>query len=234
MIKKTNEESLKKTNNTGHTGIITTKCASSFILIALVYCFSRFFHKILCPIINSQFIQTIIRLFITMFHRHQSFDSITETDSETIDFDRDFENIFSLIDYINNGLTNIWLQCTSKADQLLLDLPVLLYCECFDGHSEEELTIETSHYYVDDKFYKCDCGKNDKKIMITTSAIQKLRTNECSICLENFELSDYICQLPCRHNFHRRCIYNWFLTGNYKCPFCRSHLFCKYSLNNYL
>lgn len=45
-------------------------------------------------------------------------------------------------------------------------------------------------------------------------------TKECQICLEKFKDEDKICKLPCKHLYHKECIYPWFEQHN-TCPVCR-------------
>ncbi|KAG0216173.1 hypothetical protein BGX31_000658 [Mortierella sp. GBA43] len=45
----------------------------------------------------------------------------------------------------------------------------------------------------------------------------------CTICLQVYELSDQIRPLPCKHAFHKECIDTW-LTSNVQCPICRQEV----------
>ncbi len=46
----------------------------------------------------------------------------------------------------------------------------------------------------------------------------------CTICLENFDISSDVKQLPiCHHIFHRNCLTEWFLYHN-NCPMCRTNI----------
>ena len=56
----------------------------------------------------------------------------------------------------------------------------------------------------------------------------------CCICLENFELGSHVTRLPCQHQFHKRCIYEWvtgpqFVSCNKSedptCPICSQKIF---------
>ncbi|KAK3812979.1 MAG: hypothetical protein J3Q66DRAFT_40943 [Benniella sp.] len=42
----------------------------------------------------------------------------------------------------------------------------------------------------------------------------------CTICLQEYILSDQLRPLPCKHSFHVECIDTW-LKGNVQCPICR-------------
>lgn len=44
---------------------------------------------------------------------------------------------------------------------------------------------------------------------------------ECSICYNSFNTSEYKRKLYCSHFFHKKCIDKWLKT-NYHCPICRS------------
>eukprot|EP01006_Ploeotia_vitrea_P030034 TRINITY_DN62492_c0_g1_i1.p1 TRINITY_DN62492_c0_g1~~TRINITY_DN62492_c0_g1_i1.p1 ORF type:complete len:621 (+),score=52.84 TRINITY_DN62492_c0_g1_i1:204-1865(+) len=52
---------------------------------------------------------------------------------------------------------------------------------------------------------------------------QKLRTTECTICLELFEEGEQVMQLVCNHGFHVPCVTQW-LSKNKKCPTCRNEV----------
>ena len=45
--------------------------------------------------------------------------------------------------------------------------------------------------------------------------------NTCSICLENFNNSDPVRVLLCKHYFHVSCIDHWLTSENVRCPLCR-------------
>lgn len=146
----------------------------------------------------------------------------------TNNFDIEIEiGLNNIIDYIN-GLTTIWLHSTSKADRLILDLPILNYCNCVElllKYNKQTTNSSNNDCIKKDnensQFHKCKCGKNNKTLLISIFAIKKIKFNECSICLDSYKPTNLICQLPCRHNFHKKCIYEWFITGNYQCPLCR-------------
>jgi hypothetical protein len=63
---------------------------------------------------------------------------------------------------------------------------------------------------------------NKKKYRIYPIIFLKLDktyiTNECSICMEKFN-NDRI-NIPCGHNFHSKCILDWF-EKDMSCPICR-------------
>ena len=42
---------------------------------------------------------------------------------------------------------------------------------------------------------------------------------KCVICLEDYCVGDIIIFFPCRHSFHKKCIYNWFQRKE-TCPLC--------------
>lgn len=48
-------------------------------------------------------------------------------------------------------------------------------------------------------------------------------TEECPICLDNYEVDEKLSQLVCNHYFHKKCIDEWF-TKNRSCPLCRLYL----------
>lgn len=45
-------------------------------------------------------------------------------------------------------------------------------------------------------------------------------SSQCSICLGDFNTSDLLLQLTCKHIYHRECLLHWLQT-HYRCPYCR-------------
>jgi E3 ubiquitin-protein ligase RNF38/44 len=50
-------------------------------------------------------------------------------------------------------------------------------------------------------------------------ACQDCQETSCAVCLSDFEASDELRQLPCKHHFHTACIDKW-LKRNKVCPLC--------------
>ena len=49
------------------------------------------------------------------------------------------------------------------------------------------------------------------------------RQDECSVCLEHFQLGQQLICLPCKHKFHSQCLTPW-LESHVQCPYCRSKI----------
>ena len=64
-----------------------------------------------------------------------------------------------------------------------------------------------------------------KKIKIKKRKIKEdeLLLNECSICLENYEVGESISILSCGHFFHTKCLNEWFKKKEV-CPLCREEI----------
>ena len=64
-----------------------------------------------------------------------------------------------------------------------------------------------------------------KQIKIKKRKIKEdeLLANECSICLENYEVGESISILSCDHFFHTKCLNEWFKKKEV-CPLCREEL----------
>ncbi|KAK1359377.1 hypothetical protein POM88_043851 [Heracleum sosnowskyi] len=59
----------------------------------------------------------------------------------------------------------------------------------------------------------------------TLAFIRKVgKEEECSICVNKFEINEYICILECGHMFHHHCLAPWLL-NNSTCPLCRRTLY---------
>ena len=74
--------------------------------------------------------------------------------------------------------------------------------------------------------------KKKKKVRSRTS-LEKIKKEDdilknkdiCCICLQNFKEKEKVRKLPCKHNFHKKCIDKWFSKADdLSCPICRSKL----------
>ena len=173
---------------------------------------------------------------------------------DTIDIDLDI-SVSELINQIN-GLTTIWLHSSTYADKLISELPSIEYCKCFyintirvhalDETDKDETTDDDmgATEYEDTKLIlkkslnckqnsfsdSCECGKNkDLKLYLNKNDLDLLWnkfSRSCSICLENYKFGCLIALLPCGHLFHRKCIYEWFMSSvKYQCPCCRTSFY---------
>ena len=54
-------------------------------------------------------------------------------------------------------------------------------------------------------------------------SFEKYKEEKCAICLEDFNIGNKVCNLPCLHIYHSFCIKNW-LKIKEKCPLCGNEL----------
>jgi len=83
------------------------------------------------------------------------------------------------------------------------------------------------------KCYTTNCHQESRRIItelkkpiLLTSIVYQLDENEmeeCSICLEKFNINEKVFKTPCNHLFHATCITEW-LYKNKTCPICRNDL----------
>ena len=55
---------------------------------------------------------------------------------------------------------------------------------------------------------------------------EKFKEEKCAICLEDFNIGNKVCYLPCLHIYHSFCIKNW-IKIRVKCPLCGKVIFEK-------
>lgn len=48
----------------------------------------------------------------------------------------------------------------------------------------------------------------------------KCKSSECSVCQEEYKKGDKCVELPCEHNYHKKCVLEW-LNRHDSCPICR-------------
>lgn len=63
-----------------------------------------------------------------------------------------------------------------------------------------------------EKYYKC-----------------KEKCIDCSICIEKVKYAEYVRDLPCKHQYHKKCIDKWFrvsinVNEEIQCPLCRKRI----------
>ena len=67
-------------------------------------------------------------------------------------------------------------------------------------------------------------GCMQKRMHVNPTTVQYLPeisiNSVCSICLENFAISEVVHLLSCRHAYHVLCLKDWLLVGR-GCPHCR-------------
>ena len=69
----------------------------------------------------------------------------------------------------------------------------------------------------------------DKFEQILTTQITSQQTEEglqCSVCLEDYDLGQTVCQCVCKHYFHTTCLSTW-LEKQSTCPLCREQVLSK-------
>ena len=54
----------------------------------------------------------------------------------------------------------------------------------------------------------------------------KYINEKCAICLEKFTTDDLVCDIACKHTFHKKCIDIWAKHKN-NCPLCKRGLINK-------
>jgi hypothetical protein len=74
--------------------------------------------------------------------------------------------------------------------------------------------------------------KKKKKIRSKTS-LEKVKKEDnilkdedmCCICIQKFKIKEKVRKLPCKHNFHKKCIDKWYnKKDDLSCPICRTKL----------
>ena len=116
------------------------------------------------------------------------------------------------IDNLNNHTNTLCCDYTKNTIYTMISFMLMISCmpafsqlfnHCYENLKEKY------------KFYKIPMRK------ITSN--DDLLLDECSICLEKYNLKEKIVQLECNHAFHKKCIETW-LNKNNSCPQCRENI----------
>ena len=74
-----------------------------------------------------------------------------------------------------------------------------------------------------DNCYTSESDENNNSLKTNLYEMNSSKIYQCSICLEKYIFSVYVCTLPCLHHFHRKCLFDWLCTSETNtCPLCRS------------
>ena len=76
-------------------------------------------------------------------------------------------------------------------------------------------------YFFYDTFKHDICAEKHKRLIFQKKC--KNKDNDCSICLRSLFMRSVI-YLPCKHYFHKECLYQAFEAKLYTCPLCRYDL----------
>jgi hypothetical protein len=62
----------------------------------------------------------------------------------------------------------------------------------------------------------------DKDLFHLLPVVKTSTSKECSICMEQYSEGEDRTLLPCKHDFHPRCIHEWLCHHAVSCPVCRA------------
>ena len=97
----------------------------------------------------------------------------------------------------------------------------------FDFEDGEEDDEENEEDEVDIELF----NRKKKKFILELDEFQykhlkkysALKEDKCPICLQKYKSSDIIKEFPCKHIFHKGCIFKWLKQSNV-CPICKHDL----------
>ena len=127
--------------------------------------------------------------------------------------------ISTTIAYINTKTINTKNMNNNEKNVIsLLIVCICIFCTlCF-------ICIVIAAYANYQEYMKRKKNKPYKKIIYNTNNTDNEDDVNCSICLDNFEIGSMICELKCKHYYHKECIDEW-LNENNTCPNCRNNVY---------
>ena len=93
-------------------------------------------------------------------------------------------------------------------------------------NNENRNLFETFLFSLRDSLFASSLKEKDKLEKIpefsinSTIELNKFKSKNCTICLEDFKVKDKLIYLPCFHLFHKDCIISW-AKENSICPLCK-------------
>ncbi|EOB14492.1 zinc finger domain containing protein [Nosema bombycis CQ1] len=99
----------------------------------------------------------------------------------------------------------------------------------FEYHSEE-LSMLNNFIWIEqytviqanqDIFPRNVIDKNKLKKIKARRVKRNETKKECPICLSKFKFNQLVRPLPCKHEFHTKCVDKWLLNTSNSCPVCR-------------
>lgn len=143
------------------------------------------------------------------------------TGQRLIDYGLDDSFIFPIERLL---LPNLWLSPTVPSDYAKY-LPVWQYNRNTLKSSRLEAPaplFSASRYTNSDAVNRCNNNLNQPwNSEFSLFNMAWISTTDCSICLDKYRFSVYVCGLPCGHLFHQECIMVWLQRDNHNCPMCR-------------
>lgn len=81
---------------------------------------------------------------------------------------------------------------------------------------------------LDENVPRRNTARRDSVDQLPRVAAQELEAGAtCGVCLSEFESSERVVRLPCRHTFHAKCISKWLTQYKDTCPLCSAPISCE-------
>jgi hypothetical protein len=93
----------------------------------------------------------------------------------------------------------------------------------FSIHSQDidpDLRFSTSSFRLLDLPRRVKASKKELVKKITTTRLTDHLDSTCAICLSEYKASQKASELPCKHLFHKSCLWPWLKQAD-SCPVCR-------------
>lgn len=176
--------------------------------------------------------------FGPIFNESGSEDIINSNHINRRDVDSENSEALEIFGFVMIGFIAACLIC-------MISMCIFIICseclkDCYDNSSfrnrvrrqdsEEFDTISYSSYDSDRYLVSNVFPGNPKNLILKETSTDKINFENCincTICLEEIQRDEKICQLPCGHVFHQECISNWHSSdANYtrSCPLCRDNM----------
>lgn len=133
-----------------------------------------------------------------------------------------------------NSLFNLVMMTRSNRPRTTSSLLDMIFNLLRDRNTEENNMENIINYIMQNDPNRYGNPPASKSVIETLEKIvvNELNKNEigkegscenCSVCKDDFEISQMILKLPCKHIFHEECIMPWMKERN-SCPTCRFEL----------
>lgn len=141
-----------------------------------------------------------------------NFNEAPQQENVRIDTNNNFDQTFVITTIMTNNLPhgNVQITRTLHDGNYLSNILTNILSNFIVGNNSEDVILPMTEDAI-----------NKLEVKKYVEIIDPNKSDECTICRENFDDTCSVTILPCKHIFHKDCIEEWLKNYHHKCPVCR-------------